>query len=362
METGVTSRPKVRGAFWGDGQVAEDGFFYLLGWGRTGEATPAQYAATNEAMQEHIADRGGTILARCATETFNGSQLGPWEYYADHKSGTCWSAKPSSLRSFYGGLLTTCGLSFVGNPETDSEEENQELGIHGRIANIPAKRVSIAEGWVEDDYSISLKGTMRETIVFGVNLELTRTITLKLGEKRFFINDRVENLNRIDSSPLVIVDHCNTGFPLLGPSSRLILSSRQTVDSEDSRIIAPDVFTRIDPPGRTAKDDLFIHDPVADKKGFVNLALVNESLGDGLGLYWRYPKTELPILNQWQHFTAGTYVMGIEPGNCSVMGRKANREADTLQSIAPGEIRSFNMEIGILEGPQEIKDFENNLV
>ena len=36
------------------------------------------------------------------------------------------------LRTFGGGILTTCGLSHVGPPEND---EHGERGLHGRISN-----------------------------------------------------------------------------------------------------------------------------------------------------------------------------------------------------------------------------------
>ena len=40
------------------------------------------------------------------------------------------------LRGFYGGLITTCGLDNVGGPYDDK-------GLHGRIANTPAEKVSV---------------------------------------------------------------------------------------------------------------------------------------------------------------------------------------------------------------------------
>ena len=42
------------------------------------------------------------------------------------------------LRNFFGGLLTTCGLTYFGHPGRDGDEE---LGLHGRVSNIPARRV-----------------------------------------------------------------------------------------------------------------------------------------------------------------------------------------------------------------------------
>src|SRR5512136_2340248 len=42
----------------------------------------------------------------------------------------------SWLRSFYGGLLITCGLTYIGAPDVD---QGKPLGLHGRVSNIPAK-------------------------------------------------------------------------------------------------------------------------------------------------------------------------------------------------------------------------------
>jgi len=44
------------------------------------------------------------------------------------------------LRTFYGGLVVTCGLTYAGAP---CEDEDEKLGLHGRVSNTPARRVSI---------------------------------------------------------------------------------------------------------------------------------------------------------------------------------------------------------------------------
>ncbi len=46
------------------------------------------------------------------------------------------------LRTFGGGLLTTCGLIQVGPPNVDGGEE---LGLHGRISHLPAERFDFDE-------------------------------------------------------------------------------------------------------------------------------------------------------------------------------------------------------------------------
>lgn len=262
------------------------------------------------------------------------------------------------LRGFFGGLLATCGLTFVGHPENDPEEEKVERGLHGRVSFLPAKRVAVEEGWEGEDYVVRVRGRMREAVVFGANLELTREIVVKLGEKRFVICDRVENLSRTVTSPLMIVYHTNPGFPLVDVGTRFVLASRSVYESVEQRPVNPKAWRVVRPPTTAADDHVYAHDPVADRGGDVHAALINDRLAGGLGLYWRYKKSELPILNQWQHFENGTYVTGIEPGNCSVFGRQANRTEGTLQHIAPGEARRFILEMGILEGRKEIAAFE----
>ena len=98
---------------------------------------------------------------------------------------------------------------------------------------------------------------------------------------------------------------------------------------------------------------------MADADDMVHVALVNDRLE--LALYWKFKRSEIPIVNQWQHFHKGTYVTGIEPGNASMLGRAWNRKHGYLEQIDPGQVRTFNMEIGILDGADEIRAFERRV-
>ncbi len=154
----------------------------------------------------------------------------------------------------------------------------------------------------------------------------------------------------------MFVYHSNPGFPLLDAGARLVLHSRLSTARSDGRQVLPEEYTIAKGPRKKMRDDVYLHRPMADKDGNVHVGLINDKLA--LGLYWKFPIAELPILNHWQHFHRGTYVTGIEPGNTSVLGRKWNREHGTLQYIGPGEIRHFHLEIGVLEGKKEIANFE----
>ena len=74
------------------------------------------------------------------------------------------------LRSFEGGLLTTCGLTYMGAP---CEDEGVSLGAHGRISNTPAFDISIYQDWDENgEYIIKVSGKVKESSMFGDNLVL----------------------------------------------------------------------------------------------------------------------------------------------------------------------------------------------
>ncbi|NJN82129.1 MAG: aldose 1-epimerase family protein [Caldilineaceae bacterium] len=259
------------------------------------------------------------------------------------------------LRGFFGGLTVSCGMTFTGHPEVDPEEENEELGLHGRLAFLPAKQVVAETGWEGEEYVVRIRGKMREAVVFGTNLELTREISTVLGEKCIRIHDRIENLS-VDPSPLMFVYHTNPGFPLLDEGARVLIQSERTLEWTEDREVGADAYAQVLAPQPTFADNVFVHRPIADAEGNAHAALINDRLG--LGLTWKFPVAEMPVLNHWQHFHRGTYVMGIEPGNVSMLGRAWNRKHGLLNHIQPGEVREFHLEMSVLEGADEIAAYE----
>ena len=262
------------------------------------------------------------------------------------------------MRGFFGGLVLSCGMTFTGHPEVDPEEENEELGLHGRLSFLPANNVVADGNWEGEEYVLRVRGKMREAEVFKTNLELTREISTVLGEKSLRIHDRIENLS-VDRSPLMFVYHCNPGFPLLDEGTRFVINSERTTEWLADEEVGPEVYTVAKGPQPEVSDSVFVHRPLADDDGNVRVALINDERA--LGLYWQFPISEIPLVNQWQHFHRGTYVTGIEPGNASMLGRAWNRKHGYLQHIEPGETRDFHLEIGVLDGAEEIAAFEAQL-
>lgn len=262
------------------------------------------------------------------------------------------------LRSFFGGLLTTCGLTQVGQPCDDNGEQ---LGLHGRIGSTPAQHVTAGAAWEGDEYVLSASGEMRESKVYGEDLTLTRRIWVRMGERTIHLHDRVENRGN-SVSPLMILYHCNAGFPLLGPDARLIVADEHIEPKDDHSREGLSEHTRFAPPQDGWREQNYWHQVKADAGGWCRAATVNEALdvpfGRGLGLAVRWRKNQLWNMVQWKQIGAGDYVAAMEPANCHTLGRVRERELGTLQSIAPGEAREFDVEFSVLVGGEEIRAFE----
>ncbi|MHB9134483.1 MAG: aldose 1-epimerase family protein [Armatimonadota bacterium] len=257
------------------------------------------------------------------------------------------------LRTFPGGLVTTCGLSWLGAPCSD---EGEELGLHGRISTLPAEELGFWGEWKDNDYWMYIKGTMTEGVFFGNPLRLTRQISSKLGSNSFTIDDTVENLGG-QPTPLMVLYHCNIGFPLLGPDSSLVTNSLNISprDTEGAPGLAHHAEFQAPTPGYG--EQVFYHDMATDNNGDVRVALINPQLDGGLGVFMKYHKKSLPRFVQWKMMGHGTYVLGLEPSNCGVEGRAVERGRGTLQMLQPGEQRTFHLELGVLDGTREIEEF-----
>jgi hypothetical protein len=247
------------------------------------------------------------------------------------------------LRTWPGGFLTPCGLTQVGSPCNDNGEE---LGIHGRLSNLAAQQLKWGAGWQNDRYVLWAEGTLIETSVFGVNLVMTRRISTTLDEAKMWIEDRVENRG-FAPAPLMILQHFNLGFPLVDSSTRLVLPTHTTVPRDEAARPGLNRCLEFDEPIDDYAEQVFYHDLQADADGKVEVRLVNAAFnnGQGLGVAWRYPKVEYPILTEWKMMRAGFYAAGVEPGNCHVEGRVKERERGTLQTIAPQEVRTISIEL-----------------
>jgi hypothetical protein len=257
------------------------------------------------------------------------------------------------LRVFFGGLLTTCGLTYLGDPGPD---QGEELGLHGRYSGLPAAQVADLSRWEGDRRVLEVAGVVEECSLFGDRLRLTRTITTALGERELRVRDRVENFG-CRASPFCILYHVNAGFPLLDAGARLLATSAG-VEPYDARAAAEAdrLWEAADPDPASVSVD-YLHRMAADADGWAHAALVNRGLCGGLGLGMRFSASSLPFLNEWKMLSEGDYVMAIEPTNTKTLNRGLLRAAGRLPFLEPGEAREMTVVLGVLEGGAEIDEF-----
>ena len=264
------------------------------------------------------------------------------------------------LRGFYGGLVVTCGLTYAG---ANGEDRGQVYGLHGRISNLPATNVHWDGRWEGDDYILSIRGNVREATVFGENLQLTRSITARLGERRLFLHDIVENMGARRTEHMMLY-HINLGFPVVNDTARLLSPSLSATPRDADAEEGKERYAHLQPPQAGFREKVYFHDLAPDQEGQVTAAIVASEADagngntPGLGVYCRYRPSQLPRFIEWKMMDASTYVFGMEPANCLVMGRAQERAAGTLQSLEPGESREYALELGVLVGKDEIQRLE----
>ncbi len=260
------------------------------------------------------------------------------------------------LRGFYGGLLTTCGLAHYGVPVTD---DDGSYGLHGRASYTPAHQVHTYGHWDGDDYFITIEGTIRETAVFAPVLELRRQFRIKMGENRVFLTDRMRNIG-FKRSPLMILYHINIGFPVLDAGAELVAPSVR-VEPRDM-VAEPGLkeHSRFTAPVKDFKEQVFFHDLAVNREGETCAAVINRSLfyGEGIGVYARWNKRELPYFVQWKMMDEGTYVVGLEPCTSPVLNRALAKAQGKLNYLEPGQERNFHLEIGVLSSRSECEQFK----
>ena len=261
------------------------------------------------------------------------------QYYETERTG--W------LRSFYGGLLTTCGLRNTGVPCQDGDEFCE---LHGRISHQPAEEVAYGHEWEKDECYLYAEGKMRETMVFGPNLLLHRWITSKVGESWVRIEDKIENQG-FRTEPLMVLYHCNFGFPLMDKGTKLISPSKKVLKRVGLKEAKEKDYAEFPGPTQDKEEEVYFHDMKPDKDGYVTVKVINEKLnkGSGLGIYLKYNAKVLPRFIQWKMPGKGVYVMGLEPANTWVDGRPTERDRKNVEYIKPGQTIKYELEIGILE-------------
>lgn len=250
---------------------------------------------------------------------------------------------PSGMRwleAFGGGLVTTCGLRNVGSP-------SEGHGLHGRFSHLAASDVAVVRDIEAGEVVLTARGTIDE-IDAGAHLRVERTIRTQTSRGLVELTDETTNLGR-GPEPAPILYHVNIGAPVLDEGALLEIDSVEVLPRDADAWRGVESWMAPGPPHAGAVEMVFEHRVRPDVTGWARAAVVNRAIGLEVALGWRL--AELPRLHQWLHRGRAMYVVGLEPANCSVLGRKEDREAGTLPVLQPGERRTTEISIsaGVLE-------------
>ena len=240
------------------------------------------------------------------------------------------------VNTFPGGLLYTCGLRSAGPANRDNGEWHP---LHGRYHSLQAQQVC-AE--IEGD-EIVVRGTIRETALFGHCLEVRRTIRIPVFGTSVTVQDTITNMTPRDEEIMQIY-HCNFGYPLLSEKAKLTLpEERETIPRTEFAATGLGRECEFDPPVDGEEERVFFQKMRSEF--WANLA--NPDLGVSMTISWS--GETLPILSQWRSMAAGDYVLGLEPTNCYIMGRHEEREKGTLPVLKAWDSINNTVKINFTE-------------
>ena len=240
----------------------------------------------------------------------------------------------------------TCGLTQVGIPNDD---QGEHLGLHGRIHHTPASQIAAESQWLDDVYTMSLRGVLEESRIFGERLILRREIRSVLGQNSLTINDSVENAGH-EPVPHMLLYHFNFGYPLMTPDTTVEYPS-QSIEPREEKLPIED-YDKWEAPQVGYQERVYYHSELVSQHGWAAAKIVNPYFPSPTGpqtlevkLSWR--TENLDRLTQWKMPGTGTHVLGIEPGNCYPAGRAAERQAGTLVMLEPGQTLDYELHLDV---------------
>lgn len=243
------------------------------------------------------------------------------------------------LRTFTAGLLTTCGLTYLGSP---CEDEGEQLGLHGRISTTPARRFSDLSEWDGEKYFIKVRGTIEEGFLFGNKLRLEREISSVLGENTIHVHDKTTNFGS-KPSPFTILYHLNFGYPLLSEDTELIIEPSETIPRDPDAYPGLNEFRSFIRPQPEYKEQVFYHKMKGNHSGETEVTIRNLKIKTAVTI--RFNIKQLPYVTQWKMMGNGEYVLGIEPCNIPCKSRNVLRQENILPFLQPEESKNIDFKI-----------------
>ena len=255
-------------------------------------------------------------------------------------------------RSIMGGLFFTCGYENICAPFENGQ--GKAYPMHGRMRTSPAEHVAVMARWEDDDYVISISGDIREAELFGENLVLHRVVTTRLSDPSITVTDEITNEGFRDE-PMMLMYHCNLGYPFLSENVRLIIPSKKITARDKVSEESISRWQWMDPPKDNETECVYLHE-LHDRDGKTFAAAVDDRRQLGICISW--DRNQLPCFGQWKSTASGDYVMGLEPGNAPVYGRQWCEAHGCMPIIKAQSTVRTGLSFRMIEGTSTIAELE----
>jgi hypothetical protein len=310
-------------------------------------------------MDAGLAEFNGASLAWLAPKLFPAPAY--WES-DDH----AW------VRYVLGGLCNTAGLVTIGDPQTVDvsrfkfhSRETDRFGTHDRVGMVPASHFTFGERWEGERCYLWAEGTIRQEIVYGENLLLTRHYDAEVGASAFTLQDVVRN-DGFYPTPHQLLYHFNIGYPIVDDGAELLAAVSGPVPGSifEDRAGPTERYRRFSAPEHEFLAEGYVIPRTAGPDGRVATAVVNRSfkaVDGGLGVYLIYDPATLPVYIEWRMMGEGLYAVGMEPATNLFKTIPQLVEDGVPVMIEPGEERTYRLEFGVLAGGEAIDAFAASL-
>jgi hypothetical protein len=259
--------------------------------------------------------------------------------------------------------IVRCGLDSNGAPGNDVVIDNNGneaevfVPLHGKIANTPARKVSVTVG-LKPPHTITVEGEMDEAMLFGPALRLNTSISTHLGSNAFTITDRVTNLNQ-KPNELELLYHCNYGSPLLEAGSRVVAPFKTVCPRDPRAQEGIDRFDTYSGPRAGFVEQVYFYE-LAGKRGSRETVVLLKNKAGNLGSSLRFSLDQMPCFSLWKNTAARDdgYVTGLEPATNYPNAKRFERERGRVVSLGPGETRRIDLTVAVHHSRKEVKQVE----
>lgn len=289
----------------------------------------------------------------------DGVELG-WKSPVEHPVNPAFvnALERGSIGWLYGfnEWLCRCGLDANGPPTGDGAAHST---LHGRIANIPAHRVSV-EIDNEGSGNLAVTGVIDETTLFGPCLRLTSTVKTAAGSNRITVIDEITNL-RGTNADVELLYHINQGAPLLGAGAKLVAPVTEMCPRNARAAEGLDTYDTYLGPTAGFAEQVYFFDLATDHSGRTGILLKNAAADQGLSLSWN--KQQLPYFIQWKNTQAAAdgYCTGLEPSTNYPNPKGFEKEKGRVISLPPGETYRIEIEIAVHGTAASVKAAESEV-